>query len=347
MKNRVAVLEKIKQMKLEQAEVPVPKEDEVLIHVEYVGLCGSDIHAFEHGPYIPPKDPDMEIGLGHECAGTVIAIGDNVTSFNIGDKVAVEPGVPCGSCRYCIEGRYNICPDVDFMATSPNYKGALTNYLAHPEARTFLLPEQMDTLEGALVEPMAVGFHAAKIAGAEIGKKVVILGAGCIGLMTLQACKTKGVKDIVVVDLYDNKLQLAKELGATAVVNANKQDVETSCKELLGADGADIVFETAGSQRTASQTTSLVMRGGTIAIVGTIKGETPINFLQINREVTITTVFRYADAYPETIQAIATGQVDVKKMVNRMFTFDEVQEAFNYAVMNKQELIKGVVEITP
>ncbi|RAS75618.1 NAD(P)-dependent alcohol dehydrogenase [Priestia endophytica] len=345
MKNRIAILEKLQRMRINQADVPVPKKDEVLINVEYVGLCGSDIHAFEYGPYIPPKDPNMEIGLGHECAGTVVAIGDSVTSFKVGDKVAVEPGVPCGVCSYCQEGRYNICPDVDFMATSPNYKGALTNYMTHPEARTFLLPDHMDTLEGALVEPMAVGFHAVKKAGATGGKKVVILGAGCIGLMTLQACKTKGVTDIVVVDLYDNKLELAKELGASAVINASKHDVEAMCKDILGEDGADIVFETAGSQKTASQTTSLVMRGGTIAIVGTIKGETPINFLQINREVTIMTVFRYANAYPETIQAIASGQVDVKKMVNRMFTFDEVQEAFDYAITHKKELIKGVVQI--
>lgn len=117
MKNSKAILKTPGTMTIIAADIPVPKENEVLIKVEYVGICGSDVHGFESGPFIPPKDPNQEIGLGHECAGTVVAVGNRVSKFKPGDRVNIEPGVPCGHCRYCLEGKYNICPDVDFMAT--------------------------------------------------------------------------------------------------------------------------------------------------------------------------------------------------------------------------------------
>jgi L-iditol 2-dehydrogenase len=346
MENKVAILTKTLKMEIQSAEVPVPKDNEVLVKIEFVGMCGSDLHAFEHGPYIPPKDPNTKIGLGHECAGEVVRIGKNVTNFKIGDKVALEPGIPCGKCRFCLEGKYNICPGVDFMATSPNYKGALAHYITHPESMTFKLPDNIDTIEGALIEPLAVGFHAASKGGAGFGKKVIILGSGCIGLMTLQACITMGVSEIVVVDVIDKRLDMAKKLGATHVINATTEDVIVKSKELIGSLGADIVFETAGSQITASQTTSLVMRGGTIVIVGTIKGNTPIDFLSINREVVIRTVFRYANMYPATIAAIASGKVDVKSMITKIFDFKDVQEAFEFSIHNKNEMIKGVIKMS-
>ncbi len=207
MKNSKAILKTPGTMTIMAADIPVPKENEVLIKVEYVGICGSDVHGFESGPFIPPKDPNQEIGLGHECAGKVIAVGKRVSKFKPGDRVNIEPGVPCGHCRYCLEGKYNICPDVDFMATQPNYRGALTHYLCHPESFTYKLPDNMDTMEGALVEPAAVGMHAAMLADVKPGKKIVILGAGCIGLMTLQACKCLGATNIAVVDVLENGWQ--------------------------------------------------------------------------------------------------------------------------------------------
>lgn len=345
MKNTEAILVKPGDMRIMDAAMPNPKEDEVLIKVEYVGICGSDIHGFESGPFIPPKDPNQKIGLGHECAGTVVSVGSKVTKFKAGDRVNIEPGVPCGSCRYCREGRYNICPDVDFMATQPNYRGALTNYLVHPESMTYHLPENMDTMEGALVEPAAVGMHAAAEAGVRPGDKIVILGAGCIGLMTLQACRAMGASEIVVVDIIEKRLAMAQKLGAAAVVNGAKEDSQERIKEILGNWGADIVFETAGSSKTAAQALNMVMRGGKIMIVGTISGDTPINFLKINREVKIQTVFRYANNYPMTIDAIASGKFDVKSMVTDIYPYEEVQRAFEESLSRKAEIIKGVIKV--
>lgn len=345
MENSKAILVVPGTMEIHKSDMPVPKEDEVLIKVEYVGICGSDVHGFESGPFIPPSDPNQEIGLGHECAGVVAGIGSKVTRFKIGDRVNIEPGVPCGKCRFCLEGKYNICPDVDFMATQPNYRGALTNYLCHPESFTYKLPDNMSTMEGALVEPAAVGMHAAMEADVKIGKKVVILGAGCIGLMTLLACKVMGAVEIVVVDVLEKRLELAKKLGAFEVVNGAKEDTVSRCKEILGELGADIVFETAGSQVTAQQTPYIVMRGGKIMIVGTIPGATPIDFLKINREVSIQTVFRYANRYPVTIAAISNGRFDVKSMVTHIYDFEDVQRAFEESVNCKQDIIKGVIKL--
>ena len=333
-------------MEILPAEVPIPKDDEVLIKIEYVGICGSDVHGFESGPFIPPKDPNQEIGLGHECAGTVVRIGSKVTKFKVGDRVNIEPGVPCGKCKFCLEGKYNICPDVDFMATQPNYRGALTNYLCHPESFTYKLPDNMDTMEGALVEPASVGMHAALLADVKPGKKVVILGAGCIGLMTLQACRCMGASEIVVVDVLEKRLKMAKKLGAMEVVDGAKEDTVSRCKDILGELGADIVFETAGAQVTAKQAPYIVMRGGKIMIVGTIPGETPIDFLIINREVAIQTVFRYANCYPVTMSAISSGKFDVKSMVTHIYDYKDVQKAFEESVNNKREIIKGVIKVS-
>lgn len=345
MKNTEAILVTPGTMKIQDAPMPEPKDDEVLLKVEYVGICGSDIHGFESGPFIPPKDPNQKIGLGHECGGTVVGVGSKVKKIKVGDRVNIEPGVPCGKCKFCLSGHYNICPDVDFLATQPNYRGALTNYITHPESLTYKLPDNMDTMEGALVEPAAVGMHAAMEADVKPGKKIVILGAGCIGLMTLQACRVMGATEIVVVDMIEKRLNKAKKLGATEIINGGKEDTVARAKEILGDLGADIVFETAGARATAAQTTKLVMRGGRIMIVGTVPGDTPVNFLSINREVKIQTVFRYANNYPMTIEAISSGRFDVKSMVTDIYDYKDVQRAFEESLSRKSEIIKGVIKI--
>lgn len=345
MKNTEAILVTPGTMKIQVAPMPEPKDDEVLLKVEYVGICGSDIHGFESGPFIPPKDPNQKIGLGHECGGTVVGVGSKVKKIKVGDRVNIEPGVPCGKCKFCLSGHYNICPDVDFLATQPNYRGALTNYITHPESLTYKLPDNMDTMEGALVEPAAVGMHAAMEADVKPGKKIVILGAGCIGLMTLQACRVMGATEIVVVDMIEKRLDMAAKLGAMETINGGKEDTVARAKEILGDLGADIVFETAGARATAAQTTKLVMRGGRIMIVGTVPGDTPVNFLSINREVKIQTVFRYANNYPMTIEAISSGRFDVKSMVTDIYDYKDVQRAFEESLSRKSEIIKGVIKI--
>lgn len=349
MKNSEAILVTPKHFEIQECPMPEPKDNEILMKVEYVGMCGSDIHGFEFGPFIPPKDPNQKIGLGHEVAGEVVKVGANVTKFKPGDKVLIEPGVPDDSCEYCREGRYNICPAVDFMATQPNYKGALCQYMTHPEEWTYHVPEGMTTMEAALVEPAAVGMHAAILGEARLGKSIVILGAGTIGLMVLQACLSLGATDITVVDVMQKRLDLALKLGAKRVINGKEQNtVEVlRSEELYGDHGVELVFECAGAVFTAQQAVEIVSRGGKIMMVGTQSNLVPINFLKINREVTIQTSFRYCNNYPQTIEAFATGKFNVKDMVTHVYDYKDVQKAFEEAIdpVKKCDMIKGVVKV--
>ena len=349
MKNSEAILVTPKHFEIQECPMPEPKDNEILMKVEYVGMCGSDIHGFEFGPFIPPKDQNKKMGLGHEVAGEVVKVGANVTKFKPGDKVLIEPGVPDDSCEYCREGRYNICPAVDFMATQPNYKGALCQYMTHPEEWTYHVPEGMTTMEAALVEPAAVGMHAAILGEARLGKSIVILGAGTIGLMVLQACLSLGATDITVVDVMQKRLDLALKLGAKRVINGKEQNtVEVlRSEELYGDHGVELVFECAGAVFTAQQAIEIVSRGGKIMMVGTQSNPVPINFLKINREVTIQTSFRYCNNYPQTIEAIATGKFNVKDMVTHVYDYKDVQKAFEEAIdpVKKCDMIKGVVKV--
>lgn len=349
MHNTKAVLVTPKHLEIKEAPVPVPGPKEVLIQVSYVGMCGSDIHGFEFGPFIPPKDPNQEIGLGHEVSGVVVGKGEKVTKFQIGDKVLVEPGVPDGTCGYCREGRYNICPDVDFMATQPTYRGALCQYMVHPEEWVYPVPPQMSMVEAALVEPASVGMHAARLGGATLGSHIVILGGGTIGLMTLQACRSFGATDITVVDVIPSKLELAKKLGAKEVLNGKEIDIVSYLRseDKFGDHGVDLVFECAGSAFLAQQAVQLVARGGKIMMVGTQSKPVPIDFLKINREVTIQTSFRYCNDYPLTIEAIATGKFNVSAMVTNTYEYKDVQQAFSDAIdpVKKQEMVKGVIQV--
>lgn len=349
MKNSEAILVTPKKFEIQECLVPEPKDNEILMKVEYVGMCGSDIHGFEFGPFIPPKDPNQKIGLGHEVAGEVVKVGAKVTKFKVGDKVLIEPGVPDGKSDYCRRGHYNICPSVDFMATQPNYRGALCEYMIHPEEWTYHIPEGMTTLEGALVEPAAVGMHAAMLGGATVGKKIVILGAGAIGLMVLQACLSLGATDITVVDVMQKRLDLALKLGAKRVINGKDEDTVAILRspELYGDLGVELVFEAAGSPFTAAQAVQLVARGGKIMMVGTQSKPVEIDFLKINREVTIQTAFRYCNNFPQTIEAVATGKINVKDMVTHIYDYKDVQKAFTEAIdpVKKADMVKGVIKV--
>jgi threonine dehydrogenase-like Zn-dependent dehydrogenase len=234
---------------------------------------------------------------------------------------------------------------MDFMATQPRYRGALTDYLVHPARFTYHLPDDMDFTQGALVEPAAVGMHAAKLAGVAPGVKVCILGAGCIGLMTLQACILLGADGALVSDVIPGRLAMARRFGAAMAVDGKDPDAQGQMMSFFDGQGADVVFETAGSPATAALALRLVKRGGQVMVVGTIPGETPVEFLKINREVSVRTVFRYAGEFPQTIDAIHTGAFDVNSMVTRTYGYEEAQRAFDEAVQDKDHIIKSVVHM--
>ena len=344
---KAAFMQGLDNIVIKEVPIPQPAAGEVLVRLEYVGICGSDVHYYHSGACGPFKvDLNEDFMLGHECAGTIVEIGSDVKGLKVGDRVALEPGITCGQCIFCKTGRYNLCPDVVFLATPP-VQGCYEEYIAFPENMCFKLPDNVSTKSGALVEPLAVGFHAAAQGEVGVGDTVVILGSGCIGLVTMLACKARGAGKIIVTDLMDIRLDKAKELGADYVINGGREDVMAKIMELTGGKGADKVFETAGSVYTIAQTPHLVGRGGTIVLVGLASvEEITFNFAQImDKEAIIKSVFRYRNMYPKAIETLAAGLINVEGIVTHEYTLENIQEAFQETVNNKVDLIKSVIKI--
>ena len=342
---KTAVMLGIGKMGFEQRPIPVPKDDEVLVKLEYVGICGSDLHYYESGA-IGDYVVEPPFVLGHEPGGTVVEVGANVKHLKVGDRVALEPGKTCGHCEFCRTGRYNLCPDVVFFATPP-VDGVFQEYVAHEAALCFKLPENVSTLEGALIEPLAVGFHAARQGGAQAGQTAVVTGSGCIGLVSMMALKAMGVSKVYVVDVMEKRLEKAIELGADGVINASKDDVVSKVMELTEGKGTDLVIETAGTQITTIQAIRMAKKGSTIVLVGYSRtGELtlPVS-LALDKELTFKTVFRYRHIYPMAIEAVAAGKVNLKGIVTNYYDLDDVQQAMDDSVRNKADIVKAVVRI--
>lgn len=341
---KVAVMTGLRQLEWETRPIPQPKEREVLVRIEHVGICGSDLHYYEHGA-IGTFQVRFPFVLGHEAAGTVVRTGKGVSSLAVGDRVAIEPGKTCGHCAYCKTGRYNLCKDVEFFATPP-VNGVFCEYIAYPADLCFRLPDSMDTVEGALIEPLAVGLHAASQGGARPGQKAMVMGAGCIGLMTALALKSFGVEKICVVDVMENRLEIAKKLGVEYVLNGGNVDVCQAIMDWSGGNGADLCIETAGSEATMNQCIHAADKGATIVFVGYSaldRVSLDIN-TALNKELVMNTVFRYRNLYPLAIEAVSNG-LDVKGIVTNLFEFDDIQNAMELSVSNKAEIVKGVLKI--
>ena len=331
--------------KLEVGEAPMPRigADDVLIKVRSVGICGSDLHYYREGAI-----GDFKVGvpfiLGHEAAGIVEEVGENVTSLKKGDRVCMEPGVPCMKCEECLSGHYNLCRDVRFWATPP-YDGVLSEYVAHPAAFTFKIPDNMSFTEGALVEPLAIGLHACNMGGVKLGQTVAILGAGCIGLVTLLAAKAYGATQIIVGDVLEKRLNKARELGAVAI-NTAEEDFAAKVMELTGGRGADVCIDCAGFSATVDSCLSSAKPAGTVIIVGL--GQDRVDGfntgIMSTKELTVKSIFRYRNLFPTAINAIAGGKIDVNAIVSHRFTFDDTINAFATCHKDIRNVVKGVIE---
>lgn len=344
-KMKVAVMLGIGKMGFEERDIPEVKDDEVLVRLEYVGICGSDLHYYETGAigdYVV-KPPFV---LGHEPGGVVVETGKNVKHLKVGDRVALEPGKTCGHCEFCKTGRYNLCPDVVFFATPP-VDGVFQEYVAHEADLCFKLPDHVSTMEGALIEPLAVGFHAAMQGEAKAGQTAVVMGAGCIGLVTMMALKAMGVSRVYVVDIMQKRLDKAMELGADGVINGSEVDAVETVMKLTEGKGCDLAVETAGTQITTVQAIHMTKKGSTIVLVGYSKsGEMTLPMsLVLDKELTFKTVFRYRHIYPMAIEAVASGKVNLKGIVTDIFSLDDVQKAMYYSVSNKSDVVKAVIKI--
>jgi L-iditol 2-dehydrogenase len=342
---RTAVMTGAGKMGFQEREIPQIGSGDVLVKLDYVGICGSDLHYYETGrigDYIV-KPPFV---LGHEPGGVVVEAGPGVHHLKIGDRVALEPGKTCGKCEFCVTGRYNLCPDVVFFATPP-VDGVFQEYINHPASLCFKLPDNVSALEGALIEPLAVGFHAANQGGAHAGQKAIVFGAGCIGLVSMMALKAEGVSQVYVADIMEKRLGKALELGATGVINPQKDNLGQWAAEISGGAGFDLAIETAGTEITTRQCINLAKKGSTIVLVGYSKtGEMNLPMsLVLDKELTLKTVFRYRHIYPMAIEAVSRGAVNLKGIVSNIYDFDDIQRAMDESVNNKADIIKSVVRI--
>lgn len=334
---KAVYLEEVGKFALREIPVPRPGPRDVLVAVRSVGVCGSDIHYFEHGR-IGDFVVEKPMILGHECAGEVVEVGPEVRMLAVGDRVALEPGIPCRHCKNCLSGRYNLCADVVFMATPP-YDGAFCEYVLSPEDFAYKLPENVSTEAGATIEPLSVGLHAVKLVALKPGEKVVVLGAGPIGLLAVAAARAAGGTDIASVDLVPMRLEAAKKLGASRTVNAQQEDVAEVLK-----DYADVVLECVGIQRTLAQAFEVARQGGRVAWIGMASDVAPVPLVKAQvKELLITGVFRYANVYQSAVNLLAAGAIDTRPLITHRFRFPQVAEAVQFAAQNRQTALKTMV----
>ncbi|MDR1588184.1 MAG: NAD(P)-dependent alcohol dehydrogenase [Treponema sp.] len=344
-KMKAAVMTGVNKLDFVERDIPKPKSNEVLVKVEYVGVCGSDLHFYEHGRIgdIIVKPPFV---LGHECGGVVVETGSNVKRLATGDKVALEPGKTCGQCEFCKTGRYNLCTDVIFFATPP-IDGVFQEYVAHEADLCFKLPSNMDTLEGALIEPLAVGFHAAITGGARLGQTALVTGSGCIGLVSMMAAKALGISKIYQADVVHKRLEKAKALGADEVINSAETDLVKKVMDLSGGAGVDLVIDSSGNEGAVNQGIASLKKGGVLVFVGySPSGKMSLDISRaLDKEIAMNTIFRYRHIYPLAIDAVSRGLVNIKSIVTNVFDFRDIQNGLDQSVHNKAEIVKSVIRI--
>lgn len=342
---KAAVMKGLRHIEIEELPMPVPKEHEVLIRIRSVGVCGSDVHYFVEGR-IGDFVVQPPFILGHECSGEVVEVGKGVRDLKPGDRVTMEPGIPCGRCEFCRSGRYNLCPEVVFWATPP-VNGTFCEYVVHPAHFTYPIAPEVSFDEAALVEPFAVGMYAVHRAQAKPGDVALVLGSGPIGLVTVQALSVRGITEIIAVDIVDMRLEKARELGAKHVVNAAREDVREVVLSLTQGKGANVVFETAGSIQTAQLTVDLARRGGRVVLVG-LPSMTHFDFgvLKIlDKELDVLGVFRYANMYRGCVDLLNNRRVNLKTLITHRFPLEKTQDALLFAHEHKAESIKVMVTL--
>jgi L-iditol 2-dehydrogenase len=338
---RTAVLTETEQFGFEERERPEPDTDEVLIAVHDIGICGSDIHYYRHGrlgDYVV-EDP---LVLGHESAGEIVAVGEDVTELEVGERVALEPGAPCRRCEHCKRGEYHLCPDVTFMATPPD-DGAFAEYVTWPADFAYVLPDDVSMRAGALCEPLSVGIHAVRRGNVGVGDSVLITGGGPIGLLAMEAARAAGATEIFLSDIVERKLELAEERGADRTINSREENLAEMIEESMDGRGVDVVIEASGAPPAIQSTIEAVRRGGDIVFIGLSSDEEiPLNTPEIiDNELDIHGSFRYKNTYEAAIDLLADGVVDVKGIIDFETPLEDIENAFRRA--QDTETVKGMI----
>ncbi|KAI9576922.1 sorbitol dehydrogenase-like isoform X1 [Glossina fuscipes] len=347
--NLTAVLYGVEDLKLEQRPIPDIADTEVLLAIDCVGICGSDVHYLVNGR-IGDFILRQPMVIGHEASGVIVKIGAKVKHLKIGDRCGIEPGVPCYICSYCKTGKYNLCPEMKFCATPP-YDGNLTHFYKHRGDLCYKLPDHVSMEEGALLEPLSVGVHACSRGGVSLGSLVLITGAGTIGLVTLLVAKSMGAAKVMITDLVQHRLDVAKELGADCtllITRENKAELLAEKVEILMGSKPDICIDCCGAETTTRLSIFAARSGGCCVIVGMGAAETKIPLANaLIREVDIRGVFRYCNDYSTALGLVSSGKIDVKRLITHHFDITETVKAFEIARHGLGNVIKVMIHVQP
>lgn len=342
---RALVLERVRELSLRDIELPeAVGPGEVKIEIATVGICGSDVHYYTHGR-IGPFVVEAPMVLGHEASGTVVAVGEGVTSLTAGDRVCMEPGIPDPTSRASKLGLYNVDPAVRFWATPPIH-GVLAPTVIHPAAFTYKLPDNVSFAEGAMVEPFAVGLQASAKARIAPGDLAVVIGAGPIGIMIALAALASGCSHVIIADMLAEKLAIAAGYPNITAVNVATDSLAAAVAAASDGWGADGVFEASGSPRAYTGIFDLARPGGCVVVVGMPLAPVPVDVVAAAaKEIRIETIFRYANVYDRAIAMIASGKVDLKPLITETFAFGDSIAAFERAAEGRAGDVKLQIDV--
>ena len=334
---------------LELCEVPQPKldrADAVLLRIDRVGVCGSDVHYYINGR-IGDQIVEYPATVGHECAGTVVEAGAAVEQLKPGDRVAIDPAMSCGTCDQCRAGRLNTCRNLKFMGCPGEALGAVADYRVVPAQNCLALPDSITLDQAVLVEPLSVGLHAVRLGEVYPAARVAVLGAGPIGLSVLACAKAASPATVYVTDLIDQRLRAARQLGADWTGNPRQEDVVAAIKE-QEPWGLDLVFECSGDPACIDQGVRLLTPGGTLLTVG-IPASPRVDFdvhTMRRKELTLQNVRRQRGCMAPAIRLVAAGQIDTAPLLTHRFPLEQIRDAFELVAGYRDGVIKAVIELS-
>ena len=326
-----------------EAETPKPGSGQVLVKIKKIGICGSDIHVY-HGTHPFTSYP---VTQGHELSAQIVKLGEGVTGLAPGQKVTIEPQVYCGKCYPCTHGKYNLCESLKVMGFQTT--GTASEYFAVDASKVDVLPENMTYSEGAMIEPLAVTVHAAKRFPEIKGAKAAILGCGPIGILLAQSCKALGASQVMITDVSDYRLELAKQCGADFAVNTKERDFGEAMTACFGPDKADVIYDCAGNDITMGQAIRYARKGSTIILVAVFGKMASVDLAVLNdHELDLNTsmMYRHED-YVDAIRLAGEGKIQLKPLMSRHFALKEYLDAYAYIDANRETTMKVLIDVDP
>ncbi len=340
---KALLLTEYKKMQHTDVDEPVVGDDDVLIHVEACGICGSDIHGYDGstGRRIPP------LVMGHEAAGTVVECGSNVSDLPAGTRVTFDSMVSCGQCHFCRDGHQNLCDNRMVLGVScGEYRrhGAFAQRIAVPRRIVYELPETLPFEHAALVEAVSVAVHAAAVTPIRLGDTAVVVGAGMIGLLTLQAARAAGATRVIAVDLNDKRLETARQLGATDILRGDQVDVPAAIRDMTSGRGADVAFEVVGATPTIKTAIESVRKGGAVTLVGNVAPtiELPLQSV-VTREIRLQGTCGCNGEYPQCIDLMNRGVINVEPLITAKISLADGPQWFERLYAGDPEQMKVVI----